>query len=163
MRASGGIRTWVAAVLLVAAPGFVHGQPAPSGSATDPVAGGASTPAAQRRQALEEFARVVVGRMREDLQRGVVYPSEALANRWEGTVRIAVLYGRAGDLQDIVVSASSGHRVLDETALELVRKIDLPRAPAALHGSEFDVTFPVAFRLRASANSNDGAGRAPRP
>lgn len=148
MSQSDGLRARVAAVLLVAAPGLVHGQPAPSGSAADPVADSASTPAAQHRQALEGFARFVVGRVREYLQRGVVYPPEALANRWEGTVRIAVLYGRAGDLQGIVVSASSGHRVLDEAALALVRKIDLPQAPAALRDTEFDIAFPVAFRLR---------------
>jgi len=129
--------------------GFARAQPAPAFPPPAPSAESAQpAPAVQRGTILQQFAQDIVGRVRAYLRHGVVYPPEALANRWEGTVRIAVLYGRGGDIEGIVVKESSGHRLLDDAALEIVRAMDLPRAPSALHGIEFDVTFPIVFRLQ---------------
>jgi protein TonB len=121
-------------------------RPAPAAAQPQPPA-----PAAQglrpHQQRLEAFAREVVRRFRQSLQQGIAYPPEALANRWEGTAWITVVYVRGGAIKDIVLDKSSGHDVLDQFALQAARAADLPQAPEELRWREFDITFPVSFRL----------------
>lgn len=102
---------------------------------------------AARRELMRQFAEHIVAEIRMRLRNGIDYPPEALANRWEGTVRLAILYPWGGGPERLSVQRSSGHPVLDETALETVRAMSLPPRPDALRGVEFDVTFPIVFRL----------------
>lgn len=123
-------------------------EPTPSAAAPPAVVPEPPASASARGQLLERFAHDVMARVREHVQRGVAYPPEALANRWEGIVRIAVAYGWAGEIKDIAVRSSSGHPILDQAALDIVRGMALPQAPEALRGTEFDITFPISFRLQ---------------
>jgi outer membrane biosynthesis protein TonB len=47
---------------------------------------------AARRELMRQFAEQVVALVRTRLHGGIDYPAEALANRWEGTVWLAILY-----------------------------------------------------------------------
>ena len=125
-------------------------QPEPVPSAAAPPAAVRAPPASASAHGklLEAFAHDVMARVREHVQQGVAYPPEALANRCEGIVRIAVVYGWAGEIKDIAVRSSSGHPLLDQAALDIVRGMALPQAPDALRGTEFDITFPISFRLQ---------------
>jgi protein TonB len=50
------------------------------------------------------------------------YPMEAKLKHWEGVVRLRVLVGLDGRVQEISVLRSSGHEVLDKAALKAVRE-----------------------------------------
>jgi TonB family protein len=116
-----------------------HGEPGSPASET-----GAR---AARRELMRQFAEHIVAEIRMRLRNGIDYPPQALANRWEGTVWIAILYPWGGGAETLSIQRSSGHPVLDEKALEMVRAMPLPPRPDALRGVEFDVSFPIGFRL----------------
>jgi TonB family protein len=109
--------------------------------------GGETQAGAARRELLRTFAEAVVERVRARLREGVEYPPEALANRWEGTVWIAILYPSTDERERISVQRGSGYAVLDRAAQEIVQTVVLPVRPTPLLGAEFDVTFPIQFRL----------------
>jgi protein TonB len=144
------LRLRIATALLIGSAFGALAQPDLTPSAGGPPAAVSKPPASApaHGQLLEQFAHDVMARVREHVQRGVAYPPEALANHWEGIVRIAVVYGWDGEIKDIAVRHSSGHPVLDQAALDIVRGMALPQAPEALRGTEFDITFPISFRLQ---------------
>lgn len=76
------------------------------------------------------------------------YPRVALVRGWEGTVTMRLSVAPGGKLIGGQVESSSGHKVLDEQALEMVKRMaELPPPPAGLRDREFAVLVPVVFRL----------------
>jgi protein TonB len=76
------------------------------------------------------------------------YPLRARRLRQEGTAEVVVKVGADGKVKDVSVSRSSGHRVLDEEAVERVRSVlPLPKAPPDLRGREFSIQVPISFKL----------------
>lgn len=75
------------------------------------------------------------------------YPQIAVRRSWQGEVRIFARF-RQGELVEASVVTSSGHQVLDDEALAMVRKAakELP-VSGKLAGKSFTVTIPVAFKL----------------
>jgi TonB family protein len=100
-----------------------------------------------RRELMRQFAQEVAAAVRARVHEGIDYPQEALANRWEGTVWLALVYPWGGGAEEISVNRSSGYPVLDGKALEIVQSMQLPARPRALHGVAFDLTFPIGFRV----------------
>jgi protein TonB len=76
------------------------------------------------------------------------YPRIARERRWQGLVKMRVQFLPGGQVGQVSILSSSGFPVLDETALDMVRTADLPRAPDGLRSREFTVDVPVLFRLR---------------
>lgn len=93
---------------------------------------------------VEGYARILsdgVARMRR-------YPAVARMRGWQGTVVVNVTIGAQGELLDLKVSRSSGHEILDQQALAMIREArPLPPAPAALRGLALVVQLPVTFAL----------------
>ena len=70
-------------------------------------------------------------------------------NNWEGTAQIRLVIGANGFISSLVVLKGSGHEVLDQEALQWIRKAKpLAPIPAALRGREFTVDIPVIFNLK---------------
>lgn len=73
------------------------------------------------------------------------YPAQALRDEMEGTVRLKLLIGAEGTVQDASLLRSSGHRLLDQAALAAARTWELE--PAQQNGTpvpawaEVDVPF----------------------
>ncbi len=57
----------------------------------------------------------------EKVQRLKRYPTRAKRRMWEGTVELRVSIRANGEIQDVHVLESSGHRILDQDALKTVR------------------------------------------
>ena len=76
-----------------------------------------------------------------------VYPEYARGRGWEGTVILKVLVGSDGKVQSIIVKRSSGHQILDESALNTVRKWQFQ--PARVGNMAFSswINIPVRFVL----------------
>lgn len=71
------------------------------------------------------------------------YPPEAVARGLEGEVRLLLTLDGDGAIRDAQVAAGSGHRILDEAAIQAAFAMgSLPGAEAR------EVILPVVFRLR---------------
>jgi len=78
------------------------------------------------------------------------YPAQAMDKGWQGRVEIRLVVGANGSIQSSLVKASSGYEILDNQALDMVKKAKpLTPIPAALRGREFTVDIPVIFDLQA--------------
>lgn len=87
--------------------------------------------------------------VQQQAHRHARYPEVARSRGQQGMVKVAFRVDADGRLRDVVVSQSSGYRVLDEQALRMVHKSlqELP-VPPSLRGHAFTIIIPVEFRLR---------------
>jgi len=76
------------------------------------------------------------------------YPDDARRWRWTGTTMIQVLVGTDGLVKAVSLSRSSGFRVLDESALTVVKRVSKLYVPFRLRGREHSVTVPIGFYLK---------------
>jgi protein TonB len=76
------------------------------------------------------------------------YPRLAQMRGWQGTVRVQLELNANGSITSSSVSESSGFEVLDNQALEMVKKASpLPPPPEVLRNRAFSIMVPVTFRL----------------
>jgi protein TonB len=76
------------------------------------------------------------------------YPRAAIDNNWEGRVVVAVTV-RANGVASYRVRASSGYKILDQQALEMISKAQASaEMPGSLRGREFSFEIPVDFDLK---------------
>jgi protein TonB len=82
-------------------------------------------------------------------ERYKLYPPQAIARSWEGRVEIRLVIGASGTIKSASVKTSSRYQVLDDQALDMIRKAQ-PRLqiPPELRGREFSVDIPFSFELR---------------
>ncbi|MET0917036.1 MAG: TonB family protein [Burkholderiales bacterium] len=77
------------------------------------------------------------------------YPRLAQMRGWEGTATVALKFGAGHKFLSATVQKSSGHQILDEQALEMVKDAHpLPRPPESLRSRDFTVLVPIVFRLK---------------
>lgn len=75
------------------------------------------------------------------------YPHVARANRWEGRVVLRAVIGEDGQLVDLKVSESSGHSILDEAAMDVLKQSAPLTLPAPLGRPQVVVQVPISYRL----------------
>ena len=84
----------------------------------------------------------------KEIKRYQKYPPVAQRRGWEGTAEVLLQIAADGKVTSITLGKSSGRSVLDEEALNMVRKASpLPQAPQDLRGRELTVTVPIVFKL----------------
>ncbi|MFM8551983.1 MAG: energy transducer TonB [Nitrospiraceae bacterium] len=76
------------------------------------------------------------------------YPHMARANRWEGRVVLRAVIGEDGQLVDLTIAESSGHSVLDDAAVDVLKKAAPLALPQPLGRSQVVVQVPISYRLR---------------
>jgi protein TonB len=77
------------------------------------------------------------------------YPDEARPRREQGGALVRFTLDREGRIVASAVVESSGSRLLDAEALEvLTRAAPLPAPPDELEGATFDLELPIRFRIR---------------
>lgn len=82
------------------------------------------------------------------LQRHKRYPRMALTRGQEGVVKVRFEVDSQGQLVSVEIIDSSGHRLLDKEALDLVKRVSpLPAPPAVATGEQFRLDVPVSFRV----------------
>lgn len=76
------------------------------------------------------------------------YPPPAQRRGWEGTAEVLLQIAADGKVTGMTLGKSSGHAILDEEALDMVRRASpLPQAPPDLRGRALVVSVPIVFRL----------------
>jgi protein TonB len=105
-----------------------------------------------RPTATEEQMKQVYGQsISRQIKRYQKYPERAQRLGWEGTAEILLRIAADGKVAGVTLSKSSGKSVLDEEALNMVRRATpLPAAPQDLRGRELTVTVPIVFKLQKS-------------
>jgi protein TonB len=78
------------------------------------------------------------------------YPVQAMERGWEGRVEIRLVVDANGAIKSALVKTSSRYQVLDDQALEMVRRAfnALAQVQPAPRGREFTVDVPVIFELQ---------------
>jgi len=101
------------------------------------------------RQALKRYA----SQLGELFASRQSYPRLAAARGWEGEVRLRLLIAATGAMLSVSVLQSSGHTVLDEHALALVRAATLPPPPgnAASTAGELQIEVPILYTLKSAS------------
>lgn len=88
-------------------------------------------------------------RLESHLARFHRYPQTSLSPRPSGMVRVALIVRRDGHLMDAWIETSSGVVMLDEAALQTLRKAEpLPVLPATLPGA-IDLIVPLKYAVGA--------------
>jgi protein TonB len=78
------------------------------------------------------------------------YPIHAMERGWQGRVEVRLVVGPNGEIRGALIKKSSSYRILDEQALDMVKKgTGREPIPAALRGREFTLDIPVIFELQA--------------
>ena len=126
--------------------GEAGGLPGGTGAGTDAGTGIGTGVGAGNGPALPAFTGLITPQPRSDIQ--PVYPRSARRAGWEGVVRISALVDALGMVVSADVSVSSGHDVLDQAALESVRRTFF--TPARQNGTAIAcrVIIPVRFQLK---------------
>ncbi|HZV55530.1 MAG TPA: TonB family protein [Rhodocyclaceae bacterium] len=76
------------------------------------------------------------------------YPVQAIDAGWGGTAEVRVAVRADGVAQSAALEKSSGHAVLDDAALDMLRHaLTATPVPPALRGQAFAVNLPVVFEL----------------
>lgn len=75
------------------------------------------------------------------------YPTQARSNRWEGRVVLNAVIGESGQLVDLTVLESSGHPVLDNAAVEVLKQACPLSLPHPLGRPRIVVQVPISYQL----------------
>lgn len=76
------------------------------------------------------------------------YPAIAVRRNWQGLAKVSVHFSAEGKTLSVTIEKSTGQKVLDEQAMETVKKSlnDLP-VPNKFKGKEFRISVPIDFKL----------------
>ena len=76
------------------------------------------------------------------------YPAIAMEKGWQGRVEVRMVIGANGMIASASIKAGSGHDILDNQALDMLKKgkTTVP-IPVSLRGREFSIDVPVIFNL----------------
>lgn len=99
---------------------------------------------AQARRRLEDWQR----KLFTHIGRHKAYPDEARAKKLSGDVLVAFELDRDGKILSAQIARSSGHKVLDEAAIAVMRKANpLPPLPFEVRGTTARLTLPMKFTM----------------
>lgn len=76
------------------------------------------------------------------------YPHIARTNRWEGLVVLQAVIDNHGQLLDLKVAESSGYAVLDQDAMDVMRKSCPLHLEHSLGKPQVELRVPISYKLR---------------
>lgn len=118
--------------------------PQPTADTTDGDRGGASAPSAGAYAQSADYS-AFRHRLLNHIRPHQFYPDPALPDRLKGVVHVGFAMQRDGTILEIWVETSSGYALLDQAALDTVRRAQpLPMVPTVLP-SMMDVMLPIGF------------------
>ena len=105
----------------------------------------ASTSEEELKQLRKEFSRTV----REKIARAKVFPKFKGRREFEGKPVVAFTINRSGVLTKCSIVRSSGHRILDRSALESVKKaVPYPAIPDKLDDESINLKLTISYTLK---------------
>jgi TonB family protein len=95
---------------------------------------------------LPDELRGYVAEMQKQIADNIIYPPAIVNTGWEGMVVLKLNIDHAGNLKDVQVAKSSGHRIFDNEAVKLVRGLSYPPFPPDVGLEELSIEVPIAYR-----------------
>jgi protein TonB len=142
------IETASATVREVVEPKIAAVTPAPVPAPSQPVQEAAAHPAPTvPRPAVKADYRWVGEALGDRVRQLLVYPAKARMNNVTGRVLVKVVIREDGHLHELEVVKGSGHEILDEAALEMVRRACPLKMKHALGRPQVTITLPVVYEL----------------
>lgn len=89
-----------------------------------------------------------LARLRERIQQALEYPSAARRRGLTGSVNMEIVIRPDGAIAGVSLLQSSSHPILDQAALDAVRRLQPLPFPAELPPRTLSVRLPVVFELR---------------
>jgi len=90
-------------------------------------------------------------KVRQKIAKARFYPRFARRRGWEGNPVVAFTLNREGGLLDLSLKSTSGHKILDQAALDSVKKgAPYPRIPEPLNMDSYSFILPINFVLDGS-------------
>ena len=85
----------------------------------------------------------------QKIYQNITYPSRAVSKNQQGTVRVAIVIVRSGELQSVLTTQESKYSSLNKAALKAVEKASpFPRLPEQITAESFELSIPITFRLQ---------------
>jgi len=101
-------------------------------------------PQEQVTQYLESYSSLLANAIAKYKQ----YPKIAQMRGWQGTVIADLEIDSKGAVMSVIIKKSSTYEVLDNEALEMIKKASpFPAPPENLRGKNFNVLVPISFKL----------------
>jgi len=94
-----------------------------------------------------EFGPYLV-RLRQRIQEALNYPTTARRRGLAGTVQLEIDLLPSGKVASVIVWSSSSHAVLDEAALDTVRRLSPDPFPPGLQSRPLRIRLPIVFELQ---------------
>ncbi|QDC99332.1 energy transducer TonB [Candidatus Methylopumilus universalis] len=95
-------------------------------------------------QSLENYSNLISKKIRKNF----LYPKIAQMRGWQGTVIADLEIDSKGSLISVKIKKSSSYEVLDNEALEMIRKASpFPPPPDNLRGKNLNALLPISFKL----------------
>jgi protein TonB len=82
------------------------------------------------------------------VQESLVYPLAARRQSLRGTVELDVALDPSGRVRDVRVARSSGAGILDDAAVDILRRLDPLPLPESLPRRPLLIRLPLVFDLR---------------
>jgi pilus assembly protein CpaC len=90
-----------------------------------------------------------VRKIAQQIRRNLVYPWTAKEANMEGSLKVALRVYYTGQLMDVAVKESSGHAVLDENTVSIVKKLaPYPPFPPEMKQRELWIDLPIAYKAK---------------
>ena len=101
-------------------------------------------PQEQVTQSIESYSSVLANAIAKYKQ----YPKIAQMRGWQGTVIADLEIDSKGSVISVKIKKSSTYEILDNEALEMIKKASpFPAPPDNLRGKNFNVLVPISFKL----------------
>lgn len=127
----------------------VERAPAPAPAVQAPPAPVAAAPAPAPAPSLNRAVPTWQGQVMGHLERHKRYPRSAQARRQEGVAQVRFVIDRQGNVLSARLDKSSGHEVLDEETVDMVRRASpLPAPPPEVAQDRIELAVPVQFFVR---------------
>ena len=139
-RGSGAVAGGGAQILGDGDRGSGGGGPGSSVALVTPGAGGSGAAPPEYGAYLRQF--------RQRVQESLIYPIAARRQGLGGTVELHVWLEATGRVRDVQVARSSSHRVLDDAAVEAIRRLGPVPFPETLPRRSLLVRIPLVYELR---------------
>ncbi len=93
---------------------------------------------------IKDYALIVQRRILDNLR----YPNSAKEADFQGAVKLSLRLSYTGELLEVAVKESSGHKMLDDNAINAASEISsYPPFPPSIEQNELWIDVPIAYRL----------------
>lgn len=129
----------------------VAAEPPASTTATGPIESDALSKQESPSRQLKQQRNYLLGELKNQLSQYLTYPRQAQRHGWQGEVMVAFYVDAHGRLHNIRLTQSSGHAILDHSAISAIGKLVTVSLPGRLGQMQaMEMQLPVIYRLRES-------------